>query len=647
MGDVPSREDLAHALAHAPEVVPMGASAPQAGPDDPHDMPDYGPEDAPQDAAPPRGNAERPRGEIWDGCPVKPLGVFGDLAYFLDANGQLRGFKKLANQELQSLFGHQLAKLRWKFPVFVNTADKGDPPVYVPDRKKIEFAYASLVIWEAVSECGVFNPQNAVRGVGSWTDDEGHLIYHTGHAILWRGAWYQPGRIGPHIYPAAPPIPRPAQTTEAPDPVPPLIQTLESWNWARPDLHPFIALGMIGVQMLCGALDWRPVFWLAAAAGSGKSEFQKLLKLLHGEGGLVQSTDATQRGITSQIGQSSLPVALDELEPGDERSTKEKAIIELARIAASGGSWLRSSADQTGVTGKIYSAFLFSSILIPGAMKTQDLQRLIRLEMEPLTKGAPRLNLDPRTWRARGARLKALLIERWGTWPERLGLWRHALELEGVTGRDADNWSAVLAMADMAQSEALPSDEITATWARKVARQVVADRPDVDNDADAMLLHLLSQTYDPWRKSEQWSVAQWIMAAAGLPGAPKALSHQLTGDDLADDRRGRMKRANDMLAKVGLRVYDEDNEPSLFIMNKQIQGLKDLFRFSDWAGGVWAQSAKRIPGAVATPNPATLAGISSRGYKIPLKSIPGLMSFPMDQGAGSRPPVSDELEDFK
>ncbi|MBW4972094.1 hypothetical protein KZZ08_00595 [Roseovarius mucosus] len=636
MNDAPTREDLARELENAPEAPPIDGAPPMPPPPPP-----------PQDRGPGGGSGDRPRGEIFEGCPVKPLGVCGDLAYFLDANGQLRAAKKMENQVLQSLFGHQINKLRRAFPIFVNNAEKGEPPIWQIDKKKVDFQYASLVIWEAVSECGVFNPQNAVRGVGAWTDDQGHLVYHTGNAILYRGERYVPGRIGPHIYPAAPPIPHPADNLDAPDPVPPLMQTLESWNWSRPDLHPFVALGMISIQMLCGALDWRPVFWLIAAAGSGKSEFQKLLKQLHGDGGLVQSTDATQRGITSQLGQSSLPVALDELEPGDERSTKEKSIIELARIAASGGSWLRSSADQTGVTGKIYSAFLFSSVLIPGAMKTQDLQRLIRLEMEPLTMGAPKLNLDPRTWGARGRRLKAMLIQRWDTWPERQSMWRHALELAGVMGRDADNWSAVLAMADMAQSEDLPTQEICAAWAQKVAFQVTADKPDVGNDAEAMLLHLMSQTLDPFRRGEQWTIAQWIMAAAGLPAAPRALLEKLPDQGIADTRTDRMKAANGVLAGVGLRVYYDDAEPSLFIMNKQIQGLKDIFRFSDWAGGVWSQSAKRVPGAVATPSPATLAGISSRGYKMPLKSIPGLMSFPMDQGAGAAPRVSDELEDWK
>lgn len=630
MTDAPTREDLARELENAPEAPPLDGAAPPPPPP------------PPQGNGGPGGDGPgRPRGDIWEGCPVKPLGVRGKFAYYLDALGQLRAIDNHNAQAIMALFGHQIPRLIWNFPQF-EQSETG------PRRKKNRFdqTTAALIMHQACSEKGVFNPENAVRGVGAWTDDQGHLVYHTGDVILYRGERLAPGRIGPHIYPAAPPIPHPAETLEAPDPVPPLMQTLETWNWARPDLHPFVALGMISIQMLCGALDWRPVFWLIAAAGSGKSEFQRLLKQLHGEGGLVQSTDATQRGITSQLGQSSLPVALDELEPGDERSTKEKAIIELARIASSGGSWLRSSADQTGVTGKIYSAFLFSSILIPGAMKTQDLQRLIRLEMDPLSTGAPKLALDPRTWGARGRRLKAILIARWETWPERLAAWRHALELAGVMGRDADNWSAVLAMADMAQSEDLPAAEITAAWARKVAFQVSDDRPDVGNDAEAMLLHLMSQTYDPWRRGEQWSIAQWVMAAASLPGAPRALCDQLGADDELG-RRERAKRANDMLAKIGLRVYDEQ-EPSLFMMNKQIQGLKDLFRFSDWAGGVWSQSARRVPGAIATPNPATLAGISSRGYKLPLRSIPGLMSFPMDQTAPAAPQrAPDELEDFR
>jgi hypothetical protein len=541
-----------------------------------------------------------------------------------------------------SLFGHRIPALCWNFPQWEKVPDS-DPPDMRRKKDRFDQTRASMVMYQAVSECGVFNPDNSVRGVGCWADDNGGLVYHAGDEVLVDGEWQRPGRIEGKIYPAYASIPRPSVAEDFPDPSAEILKTISTWAWRAPDVHPFLALGMVATMALCGALDWRPVFWLLAPAGAGKSEFQKLLKLLLGEDGLVQTTDATKSGITSKLGQSSLPVAVDELEPGDERSTKERDIIQLARVAASGGEWFRGSADQTGVGGKVYSAFLFSSILIPGVMKTQDVQRLIRLELDPLPKDAPKLNLDPRTWRTRGARLRALLFRRWESWPERLSAWRHALEIEGVAGRDADNWGTVLAMADMASQDEISGPDVLSAWAKKVAFLANADREETTNDAEAMLLWLMGQPFDIYRRGEQFTIAQWVQVAAGLPGAPAIWSDGGAEGSLdASELKARRDKANVGLAKAGLRVQGLKEDAQLFIANKVIPGLNDLFRGSQWHGGVWKQSAGRVPGATTVPNPLTLAGIRTRGILVPVQAIPGLIDFPMDRdraGQGAAPGV--------
>lgn len=574
-----------------------------------------------------RRDGGRARGEIYPDCPVLPLGVRGDFSYYLDALGQLRAVKKHELQTIMSLWGHANRQLAFHYPQFDKDGDRR------PNR--FDQTTAAMVMIEAVSECGLFDPSGAVRGVGCWTDDDGRLIYHGGDRILYRGRAWEPGRIDGRIYPSFPRAPLPSSDPGR-DPVPEILDTLNSWAWRDGDAHPFLALGMIATMMMCGALDWRPTFWLLAPAASGKSEFQKLVKLILDEGGLVQSTDATKSGITSKLGQSSLPVAIDEFEPGGEHSTRERDMVQLARVASSGGEWMRGSADQTGVGGKIFSAFLFSSILIPGIMKTQDVQRLIRLELEPLRADTPPLTLNPRTWRERGARLRARLFERWESWPERLAAWRHSLELAGVTGRDADNWGTVLAMADMASRDDIGAEDVRAGWAKKVAYLAAADRADTINDADAMLLHLMSQHHDPFRRGELHNIAQWVMAAAKRPGAVRAI---YGGGDSPLDLDDGAKRANQVLAKVGLRVQGVGDEAALFIANAQMQGLNDLFRGSQWHGGVWSQSARRVPGAELTPNPLTLAGIRSRGVLMPLASIPGLMAFTTDAAAVDQTPA--------
>lgn len=633
----PSRAQLAAGLAAAP-IRAVPSAHPAAAEPAP-------PADAAPPAPPPRKGA-RPHGEIWEGCPVKALGVNGELSYYLDRHGQMRAVSKHEAQKILHLFGDRLELLCSHFPQF----DKDGA------RKSHRFdqTTASMALITAASEKGLFNPDGAVRGVGAWTDDLGRLIYHTGLQLLTADGPRPPSEIDGRIYPAYPPIPAPADkapATVAED----ILGTLNSWAWQQADTAPLLALGMIGVQMLAGALDWRPAFWVTGDKASGKSELQRLLGYLHGQGGLIQSTDATKSGVTSRIGHSALPVAIDELEPGEEGQAREREIIVLARIAASGGQWVRGTADQKGASGNVYSAFLFSSILIPGAMGPQDRSRIVTLGLGPLDKDAPKLVLDPRTWRGRGAALKRLLIDRWPSWAERLAAWRTELADQGLGGRNGDNYATTLAMADMALSEALPDAERLETWARKTAFAARAEIDEIGSDAEDMLMHLIGQPLDVYRRGELFTVAQWLMVAGELPAAPGKLRGELNGGEGSDDRGRALaaQGANAILAKYGLRVQRERDRqgqmgpPHLFIANAPIPGLARLFQDSRWQRGVWAQSARRVPGATRPAEAQRLAGQRSRGTLIPFAAIAGLMSFPMDraQSAAAPDPYSD-LNDF-
>lgn len=598
-------------------------------------------------AAPPRGKPPRPRGEIWEGCPVKPLGVNGDFSFYLDRHGQMRGVKKHELQTIMHLFGDKIAALCIAFPQF----DKDG----AAKRNRFDQTTASMAMITACSEKGLFNPDGAVRGVGAWKDDAGGLIYHCGTHVLTADGQQEPGEIDARIYPAYPKIPEPALEAGKADPGLAILETAATWRYEHQDVMPMIVLGMIGVQMLGGALDWRPVYWLTGDRAYGKSSLQDMIKLLHGgERGVIKSADATKSGITSQIGHSSLPVSIDELEPGEEGSRKEADIVALARIASSGDQWLRGSADQKGASGNVYSAFLFSSILIPGVMGPADRSRLITIHLRPLDHDAPEPRLPPSTWRNHGAVLKRLLISRWPTWQARLDLWKQAVADIGVGGRPGKNWATTLAMADMALHEALPSSDYLQDWARKVATCATNETEEIGSDAESMLMHLMGQPFDVFRRGEMFTVAQWIMAAAALPSAPPALvaNSDSASEGMAIDesvRREAAKRANEKLAKAGLRVKGAGAEAMLFIANKPLPGLRKLFEGSTWANGVWSQSVRRVVGAEPTPEGLTLAGQKSRGWYVPLQNIGGMLSFPMDRGKPQAPPAApmpDDWEDF-
>jgi len=625
-------QKLADELENAPEVA-----APEPNADPP-------PAATPPAAAAGRRRSGRKHGEIFDNCPVTPLGVRDGYSYYLDTWGQLRGLGKHEIQAMKALFGKDIPALWRAFPKWRKVDD---------DYQKIDGVFdadkASTAMYMACSEQGLFNPDNAVRGVGAWQTEDGELVYHMGDKLLIGGKTEQPGRHGRHIYPAYPSIPAPAPEDHAENPVPELLKLLTTWNWQRPDLDPMVVLGLICVQMLGGALDWRPVFWITGGAGAGKSALQQLITMLHGQDGVISSEDPTKSGITSRLGHSSLPVCLDEREPDtDERSSKNSDIIALARIAASGGEWLRGSSDQTGSRGKVFSAFLFSSILIPGSMKPQDVQRLIQLNLNRLPEDAAPLDLQTPVWRAHGAALKRRLIDRWPTFARRKSIWRKALAGVGIHGRDADNWEVTIAMADMAMNASMPDTDDTDYWCRLISSAWTQTRADVTDDAEAMLLHLKTQVLDLNRRGDNYTVAEWIMVAAGLPAAPESLL-PLNNDPLPQEKQARRSKANETLARIGLRVVGERENAVLFIANAKITGLNEMFKGTDWAGGSWRQSALRIEGASVCSVPKRLKGTSTRGVNIPISSINGMMSFPLDRTgrdtATPQPPATD-MDDF-
>ncbi|VDS07917.1 hypothetical protein PARHAE_01097 [Paracoccus haematequi] len=631
--------DLGQQLAHAP-VAAEAHAAPETAAQPPQDGP------PPPDA----GDPGPQPGEIWPDCPVRALGVNGDLYFYLDRLGQMRIVKKHEGQTMMSLFQDRIELLCRHYPAYA----RGDGQTII--QGKFNQMQASTAMMTACAERGLFNPDGTVRGVGAWKDDDGRLIYHCGKVLLTAEGERPPDDIDGKIYPAYPPIPAPAPPDSKGDPAPDIIAMLSTWSWQRPDSDPMLSLGMICVLILCGALDWRPAYWLTGDKASGKSTFQDFIAwLLGGDKGMVKSTDATKSGITSRLGHSSLPVLLDELEPGDEGSSKERDIILLARVASSGGQWVRGSADQKGASGNVYSAFLFSSILIPGSMGPQDRSRLIILNLDTLPADAPKPAMDARTWRARGARLKRILIDRWPTWEERLSLWRVALAEAGLGGRNGDNYATTLAMADMALSEALPTPDTLQGWAAKIAKAARRDTDEIGSDAEDMIQHLLGQPYDVYRRGEMFTVAHWIMAAAALPSAPRELIR--TGDsgltEIDDqERRDAAKRANEKLAKAGLRVKGAGDTAELFIANKPLPGLCKLFEHSRWANGVWSQSSRRVPEAHPVEQPLTLAGQRVRGVYIPLRSIGGLLAFPMDRAPvvhapmGDMPSTPKDFEDY-
>ena len=552
-------------------------------------------------SAPPR-KGQPARGEIYDGCPVKALGVHGKISWYIDWLGQVRDVTKHDRDTILHIFGGREEELRRHFK---RQAKSGD--VIGWDQSK-----AAAAMQRAAADQGIWNPLQRLRGRGAWADDDGGLILHCGDAVLYRGEWHEPGELGGFVYPSAPSIPRPlAKGPEIESAPGELLELLETWNWQRPHVDAFLLLGWMGCAMFGGALPWRPLVWVTGDAGTGKSTLQGLIgQILGGEGALIQSSDATPASLWQMLGFDALPVALDEVEPDVDARAKVLGVIKLARQMASGGVILRGGADHKGSEFKARSCFLLSSILRP-AMLDQDISRMALLELEPLGRDVTPPALRADRLRLMGRALRGRILAQWPRWHETLELYRAALARHGHNARGADQFGTLLAMADLCVEDAAPLAGRCDGWAEKLGAAIIGDQTDQARDWQRLAAHLLSQQLDPWKNGTRFSVASLVIAAADLQGAAKEGAANLAS-----------KEADDILRRHGMLVHGRGPRAVLIVANRHSQ-LSKLFQDTHWhagAGqtGVWAQSLKRVPGSTL-PGTRRFDGVASKTVGVPVQ----------------------------
>ena len=205
-------DQLRDQLMHAPEMQFDNSDGPPTPPpldQDPRDTGGDNGRDAPQGAG---------RGEVWPGCPVKPLGVYGDNCYYLDVLGQLRQVDNHSLDKIRNLFGGRSELLSNHFPQYDQHGKR--------KAMKFDQAMAAAALNLACSEQAGWSPTGRARGAGCWTDEDGQLIYHAGDAVLIDGEWQPPGVYDGKVYSAADPIPRPADSEGRIDPADKLLEVL-------------------------------------------------------------------------------------------------------------------------------------------------------------------------------------------------------------------------------------------------------------------------------------------------------------------------------------------------------------------------------------------------------------------------------------
>lgn len=516
-------------------------------------------------------------------CRVVPLGVLGKTSFFIDSTEQLISVatNEWGKKMLLQLFARTPNYVTWAWPRY--SAPKAGK---TPSINGVEVDEACACLMKAAADKGLFDPTNRVRGRGAWMDGYGRLIWHAGDALyrVESGKLKQspPGEIDGVFYPRRPEIMAPwREPVPAGDsPARKIFDCLTSWSWERPQIDPVIALGDIGVMMLGGALPWRPHVAVTGDAGVGKSQLNLLIKGALGSA-LIDAANATEAGVRQHMGLDALPVALDEFE-GSEDNRRVNAILELIRIASSGGRMLRGGQDHKGVEFLARNAFFCSGINLP-PMKAQDKSRFAVLNLNqlqiPIDKDG-HAKAPPTIADSDGRMILRALMDAWPDFSRAYADWRTVLRGSGLDSRAQDTYGTLFATAelllgpDTMEEIGLPLDQPRALG-DMIAAATAAERAERIENWRACLEHMLSVPIEAWKGGEKPTVGIAIEKLEAGEWDIAAARERLSVAGLG------LQEEPDASLPIGQRRY-------LLAVPLTSPALAKLFEHTRWSGGGWA-----------------------------------------------------------
>jgi len=343
-------------------------------------------------------------------------------------------------------------------------------------------------------------------------------------------------------------------------------------------------------------------------SAAGKSTLQMLLRNVLGNC-LLATANASAAGIYQKINRSSLPVSVDELEAkeGDKRGP---AVVELARLAASGDDMYRGGSDHQGVSFTMRNAFIFSAIN-PPAMEPADRQRMIMLNL----RGLEHMGGTFLTEVEAGEKVLRILMDQWPHFNKLWMYYRDSLAEGGF--QDRGTYSVTLAVAHMLLgAEALEEAGLPVAEPQSLGNMIAAatsvERSEYRPNWHDCLLHVLSSMLDQWKDGTRWSVGtlleRWQRSLFAF------------------------EETREKLATVGLGlVHDMDNvidKRMLAIPIGRSAPVLKLFEKTKWANGVWVNALKQAPASVVvrdrTISRVRIGGVQQRCMLIDLKAFDDL-----------------------
>lgn len=551
------------------------------------------------------------KGFLPEGCPVTCLGTKEGMYFYITPLGQLRCLKDKdhGGKQILSLFENESSFVSKGKYARVN--QKGDVTGWCTDD-------VARDLMATCAQEGIWEPAEKVRGAGAWPNPDGNgIVMHCGDIIYSNSGEFKPGVCGSFVYPSEPPRQKPALKPASSAEVDELLNLFKTWNWGRPDLDPYLLLGWIGAAIIGGALKWRPLMWITGDKGTGKSTLQDVIAHIF-NGALLAVSDPTPAGIWQRTRYSSLPVALDEIEPDDD-PRKAQAVIKLARQACSGGVVLRGSSEGTASEFKAVNCYLFSSILIPPLL-SQDRSRMAILELGAIGGNAKDSgfvkipHIDKKRLSDIGAGILRRMIDNYNTLYENIEMLHIGFSRCGLDSRGCDQFGTLIAAADLLLSNgyAIERDSME-EWAEKLKPLIAQEKYENVADNVSCAEHLLTSFAEIYKDGKKRTIGDWIAEAAGMECSISSQNCDANN-------------ANKVIATYGLRVESLETsdgtgrEMVLFIASNH-QGLAKIYQNTRWQLGVWTQAFRRFEGAM-NHNTKRFNGIASKCVYVPLKNLP-------------------------
>lgn len=557
-----------------------------------------------QPASPPPNTTDAGKGRAPHGsppalppdCPVVPLGMDGNVRFYLDQQRQLIALPvgKHNRLELMGLYGQAAYLMEKDFPRFGKEGQ-----VNGIDAAKAQETFLSHTAGR------LWSPTRKARGRGCWLGDDGSLIVSTGTAIWFNGAWERPGLLGEHAMIAREGIMPPALLAEPGGPhgaAAEILALLQTWNWRRP-IDARLMLGWIVSGFFGAALPIRPVGWLIGPKATGKSTLQTAINELLG-GWVLSVLDPSPASIWQTLRYDCLAIGVDEAEPDDDKDNRRRLqeLVKLARLCYSGGKLTRGGSDGEATEYALRSSVLFSSIR-PPPLLPQDQSRIILMRLAKLPKHQREPDLSPRRLKALGPRLLRRAIDGWPRLTAAIEQYSLALKAVGHEGRSVAVFATALAAADIVLSDH-PVD--TDSAAELAAQLDFASLPEADDmpDERRWLLWVLSSVIPREGTGPRETVAAWLRQA-------------VKSTNLFD-----RQDADRILAQYGLKVIrPKHDDPIHFAIANYGAGVERLHQDTHWAGrsgasGGWKEAARDLEGAEDTEQ--RFGDWRGRGIAIPL-----------------------------